>query len=140
MNISKTRKLTTISMLCALAYIAVFVGRIPIVLFLKYDPKDVIIVIGGLIYGPLTALAITVAVSVVQNDHGQRDRDFRVYDEYYFELFLCVYRCTDLSEETETVRRHAWTDRRMRLSGCHDDVLELSDRPDLHGVSKGSDR
>lgn len=66
MNISKTRKLTTISMLCALAYIAVFVGRIPIVLFLKYDPKDVIIVIGGLIYGPLTALAITVAVSVVQ--------------------------------------------------------------------------
>ncbi len=66
MNISKTRKLTTISLLCALAYIAVFVGRIPIVLFLKYDPKDVIIVIGGLIYGPLTALAITVAVSVVQ--------------------------------------------------------------------------
>lgn len=53
-------------MLCALAYIAVFVGRIPIVLFLKYDPKDIVIVIGGLIYGPLTSLVITVIVSVVQ--------------------------------------------------------------------------
>lgn len=66
MNISKTRKLTTIGMLCALAYIAVFIGRIPVVLFLKYDPKDVIIVIGGLIYGPLTSFVITVIVSVVQ--------------------------------------------------------------------------
>lgn len=37
MNISKTKKLTTIGMLCALAYVAVVVGRIPLVLFLKYD-------------------------------------------------------------------------------------------------------
>ncbi|MDE6664545.1 MAG: ECF transporter S component [Lachnospiraceae bacterium] len=66
MNISKTKKLTTIAMLCALAYVAVLFGRIPLVLFLKYDPKDVIIAIGGLIFGPLTALVITVIVSVVQ--------------------------------------------------------------------------
>ena len=66
MNISKTKKLTTIGMLCALAYVAVVVGRIPIVLFLKYDPKDVIIVIGGLIFGPLTSFTVTVIVSVVQ--------------------------------------------------------------------------
>lgn len=66
MNIRKTKKLTTTGMLCALAYAAVVVGRIPIVLFLKYDPKDVIIVIGGLIFGPLTALTVTVIVSVVQ--------------------------------------------------------------------------
>lgn len=66
MNISKTKKLTTIGMLCALAYVAVVVGRIPLVLFLKYDPKDVIIVIGGFIFGPLTSFAITVIVSVVQ--------------------------------------------------------------------------
>lgn len=66
MNISKTKKLTTIGMLCALAYAAAIIGRIPLVLFLKYDPKDVIIVIGGLIFGPLTSLAITVAVSVIQ--------------------------------------------------------------------------
>lgn len=66
MNISKTKKLTTIGMLCALAYVAVVVGRIPLVLFLKYDPKDVIIVIGGLIFGPLTSFAVTIIVSVVQ--------------------------------------------------------------------------
>ena len=66
MNISKTKKLTIIGMLCALAYIAVVVGRIPLVLFLKYDPKDVVIVIGGLIFGPLTSFAVTIIVSVVQ--------------------------------------------------------------------------
>lgn len=66
MNISKTKKLTTIGMLCALAYVAVVVGRIPLVLFLKYDPKDVIIVIGGFIFGPITSFAVTVIVSVVQ--------------------------------------------------------------------------
>ena len=66
MNISKTKKLTTIGMLCALAYVAVVVGRIPLVLFLKYDPKDVVIVIGGLIFGPLTSFVVTMIVSVVQ--------------------------------------------------------------------------
>lgn len=66
MNPDKTKKLTTIGMLCALAYAAVIVGRIPVVLFLKYDPKDVIIAIGGFLFGPLTALSITVTVSLVQ--------------------------------------------------------------------------
>lgn len=66
MNISKTKKLTTIGMLCTLAYVAVVVGRIPLVLFLKYDPKDVVIVIGGLIFGPLTSFVVTMIVSVVQ--------------------------------------------------------------------------
>ena len=66
MNISKTKKLTTIGMLCALAYVAAAVGRVPLVLFLKYDPKDVIIVIGGLIFGPLTSFTVTIIVSVVQ--------------------------------------------------------------------------
>lgn len=66
MNRSHIKKLTTTGMLCALAYAAAAIGRIPIVLFLKYDPKDVIIVIGGLIFGPFTSLTITVIVSVVQ--------------------------------------------------------------------------
>lgn len=66
MNINKAKKLTTIGMLCALAYVAAVVGRIPLVLFLKYDPKDVIIVIGGLILGPLTSFYVTVIVSIMQ--------------------------------------------------------------------------
>ena len=62
----KTRKLTVIGMLCALAFIAVTVCRIPMVEFLKYEPKDVIIVIGGLLYGPLAAVAVSVVSSVAE--------------------------------------------------------------------------
>jgi len=64
----KTKKLTTTALLCALAYIATFVGRLPIstVAFLKYDPKDVIVVMGGFIFGPLTAVIISVAVSIIE--------------------------------------------------------------------------
>lgn len=53
-------------MLCALAYVVVVVGRIPLVLFLKYDPKDVIIAIGGLIFGPLTSFIVSLIVSFVE--------------------------------------------------------------------------
>lgn len=66
MKNNRTRKLTTVGMLCAFAYVAVAVGRVPVVLFLRYDPKDVVIVIGGLIFGPLTSLAMAVTVSVVE--------------------------------------------------------------------------
>ncbi len=37
----KTWKVTTAGMLCALAYLAVFIVRIPLILFLEYEPKDV---------------------------------------------------------------------------------------------------
>ena len=66
MNISKTKKLTTIGMLCAIAYVVAAVGRIPLVLFLKYDPKDIIIAISGLIFGPLTSFLIALIVSLVE--------------------------------------------------------------------------
>ena len=66
MNSKKTKKLTTTGMLCAFAYAAAVFGRIPLVLFLKYDSKDVIIVMGGLLFGPMTSLIITVIVSVIQ--------------------------------------------------------------------------
>ena len=63
---NKTKKLATIGMLCAMSYIAVAVGRIPIVLFLKYDPKDIFITIGGFIFGPATAFCMSVMVSVLE--------------------------------------------------------------------------
>lgn len=61
-----TKKLTTIAMMCALAYIVMFVARIPVVLFLKYDPKDVVIAIGGFLFGPLTSFVISAVVSLVE--------------------------------------------------------------------------
>lgn len=63
---SRTNQLIIIAMFSAIAYIVMAIGRIPIVLFLKYDPKDVIIAIGGFIYGPLTAFIISLLVSFVE--------------------------------------------------------------------------
>ena len=63
---AKTRKLTTIAMLVAISFAAVAFFRIPIVLFLKYDPKDVIITIGGLIWGPITSVLVSIIVSTIE--------------------------------------------------------------------------
>lgn len=63
---TKTKKLTTLAMLSAIAYILMLAGRIPVVLFLKYDPKDVIITLGGFIFGPLSSFIISVLVSLVE--------------------------------------------------------------------------
>lgn len=63
---SKTKKITTIGMLCTLAYAATAALRVPLVLFLKYDPKDIIIAISGLIFGPLTSFTVALIVSLVE--------------------------------------------------------------------------
>ena len=63
---SKTKKLTVTGMLCALAYTAAAVGRVPMVLFLKYDPKDIVIAAGGMMFGPLTSFTVAVAVSFAE--------------------------------------------------------------------------
>ena len=36
------------------------------VLFLKYDPKDVVITIGGFIFGPMTSFLISLIVSLIE--------------------------------------------------------------------------
>lgn len=61
-----TKKLAVLAMLSALAYIIVVFVRIPAVLFLKYEPKDVVVTIGGLLYGPIASLLISVVVSFIE--------------------------------------------------------------------------
>lgn len=63
-----TRRIAIIGMLIAAAYVAVAVCRIPItpLPFLKYEPKDIIIVLGGFILGPLSSLIISVVVSLIE--------------------------------------------------------------------------
>ena len=63
---AKTKQITVIAMLCALAFAAVAFCRIPVVLFLKYEPKDAVIAIGGFMFGPLTALIASLLVSVLE--------------------------------------------------------------------------
>ena len=62
----KIKMVVTMGMLCALAYIVMSVGKIPVVLFLKYEPKDVIIALGAFIYGPVAGAIISVIVSAIE--------------------------------------------------------------------------
>lgn len=62
----RTRNLVMIGVLSAIAFAVVALGRIPLVLFLKYDPKDIVIAIGGLAFGPLTALFVSIIVPLIE--------------------------------------------------------------------------
>jgi riboflavin transporter FmnP len=70
MNMSrKLNKLTVMAMLCALSFVAVLAIRIPLipmVPFLEYEPKDVIIVTGGFLFGPMSAAVISIIVSFIE--------------------------------------------------------------------------
>ena len=63
-----TRYLAVVAMFTAISYVAVLISKvIPNVAgFLSYEPKDAIIVIAGLLYGPLTSVLISVIVSFIE--------------------------------------------------------------------------
>ena len=60
------KKLVLLAMLAAVAYIIVALVRIPVVLFLKYEPKDVVITIGGFLLGPMASFIISAVVSLIE--------------------------------------------------------------------------
>ncbi len=60
------KKITTYALFCALAFVVVALIRIPLVLFLKFEPKDVVITIGGFLYGPIATVIISVVVAFVE--------------------------------------------------------------------------
>ena len=66
MKDERTKKLVTMAMLAALSYLLMVFVRIPMISFLKYEPKDVIIALGGFIFGPAEAFLISLAVSIVE--------------------------------------------------------------------------
>lgn len=88
---TNTKKIVTLAMLSAIAYVVMAVGRVPIVLFLKYDPKDVIIAIGGFIFGPASAFLMSLVVSFVEM--------FTVSGDGFIGFFMnviatCAFACT----------------------------------------------
>lgn len=71
MKSTKTKKLTTMAMLAAIAYLVIFVCHFvmpPIVEAppLKLDFKDTVIVMSGFMFGPTSAFLIAVVVSVAE--------------------------------------------------------------------------
>ncbi len=66
-NRSETlRKMILMALFAAIAYMIVAFVRIPVVLFLKYEPKDVVITIGGFLLGPMASFIISLIVSLVE--------------------------------------------------------------------------
>ena len=66
MRSEQIKQMVVMALLAALAYVVMVLIRVPVISFLKYEPKDVIITIGGFIYGPLAAVAISLIVTLVE--------------------------------------------------------------------------
>jgi riboflavin transporter FmnP len=69
MNIEKrqnvTKRVAMVAMFCALTYASMFVVKIP-VQFLDLDIKDSLIVLCGLLFGPVSAAIISIVVPLLQ--------------------------------------------------------------------------
>ncbi|MCL1858856.1 MAG: ECF transporter S component [Oscillospiraceae bacterium] len=65
---SKIKNIIILAILTALAYVAMLVVRVPFpaASFLTYDPKDVFIIIGGFLYGPLAVIPMSLVVSLLE--------------------------------------------------------------------------
>ena len=64
-----TKKMTTVGILCGMALVlalTLYIPIVPAVSFLKYEPKDVVMVVGGFIYGPMTVVLMSVIVSILE--------------------------------------------------------------------------
>ena len=61
-----TKQLVVMALMAALAYAVVALFRVPVVLFLKYEPKDCILAICGMLYGPLSAVITACAVALLE--------------------------------------------------------------------------
>ena len=66
MNTERTRKLVTLAMLSTIAYVVMIFLKFPVVVFLSYEPKDAIIAIGGFLYGPMSAMMMSIVVAFVE--------------------------------------------------------------------------
>ena len=60
------KQMVMLALLAAIAYLMVTFIRIPVVMFLKYEPKDVIITIGGFLFGPMASFVVSLLVSLIE--------------------------------------------------------------------------
>lgn len=66
MRKTNSKRMVLLAMLTAVAFLAVALIRIPVVLFLSYEPKDVIITIGGFLLGPMASFTIALVASLLE--------------------------------------------------------------------------
>ena len=63
---NSVKQLVLLAMLCAVSFLVVATIRIPVVLFLNYEPKDVVITIASFLFGPVSGLVVSLVVSLVE--------------------------------------------------------------------------
>lgn len=67
---NNTKKLTALAMLTSMAFMVGATIRLRHVFaaapFLTYDPKDVVILIGGFMFGPVSALLMSIVVAILE--------------------------------------------------------------------------
>lgn len=67
-----TQAMVSCAMLCAVAYALTFISHyvmpamIPAAPWLKYDPKDIVIALGGLLFGAAPAVMMSVVVALIE--------------------------------------------------------------------------
>ena len=60
------KNMVILAMLTAISYTIVALIRIPVAGFLSYEPKDVVITIGGFLLGPLASFTVSALVSLIE--------------------------------------------------------------------------
>lgn len=69
MKKSETKRITILAMITAMAVVVTLLIRfpmVPAVSFLQYDPKDIVIMIGGFLLGPVSGAIISVMASLIE--------------------------------------------------------------------------
>ena len=66
MRSEQIKQMVVMALLAALAYVVMAFIRIPVISFLKYEPKDVILTIGGFIFGPISGIVMSLVVCVIE--------------------------------------------------------------------------
>lgn len=65
---SRVRTMVSLAMLTAIAYVVMYLSKMlpQVIGFLQFDLKDTVICIGGFIFGPLAAAAVSVVVALIE--------------------------------------------------------------------------
>lgn len=65
---SRVRTMVSLAMLTAITYVVMYLSKMlpQVIGFLQFDLKNVVICIGGFIFGPLAAAAVAVVVAIIE--------------------------------------------------------------------------
>lgn len=132
----RTRRLTVMGLLCAVAYVIVAVCRIPIVSFLKYEPKDVVIVIGGFLYGAAGVVCHQCGRVAGGDAHRQRYRVLWSAYEHPVQLRVRVHGSVRLRAPAHAEGRDLWSARGHGADDAFDASVELHHHAGVHGRAR----